>query len=864
MSIQIGELVVDLRGDVARLRTDMADAKRVVSLSAKDIVNQMESMRGALSRMDFMAVWYGIEKGIGYATTALSGLKRTAIDNADQLNKLSQSTGWSTETLSAMRYAAELSDVELEGLTKSLKTLSTNMFEARNGSKEMATVFAKLGIPLDTSEEALLAIADRFAAMPDGAEKAALAVKLFSRDGMAMIPFLNQGRDGIAQLTEEARRMGLVISGETARQAEAFNDNLKRLERNLSGLVQQIGAAAMPTLLGLSEHFLEAKTQAGGLDENLRRLAGNRAAMESFLESTAVGLAHVAEQAVLLKRVLAQPFSSAEAIGVDVRTWLEKDALKSMKAIGFNQQQIDQAIHQLEAGRANYMAQANQTLAGINDNPGYVSGVKQFFDEQRRIVRVEGRKYVYATEEEARQAQAALEKFLISERGTKPGGVSGGYSAEKPKLDLIDPFGKERAAALKVNLAERDRLLRQEFDSEAHTIDEWADRMAGMNKLDQDVAKGLEDVSQSAFGNAYTGRFDAIAKQLEQYVHRFEASKDQMAEVFGKQAPENMLFAINGWADAAYKLAAVEGAGEEIGRAMSERQQRMTTLQAMVTTGIRTETEARREGIDISQQALAAVTPHLDVLQNLAKSGYPPAVRALQAFQAELISLRDLATEKTWMDGIQSGLRDYAGMAVDTFATTRDAVKSAFKSMEDALTEFVMTGKLNFKDMANSIISDLVRIQIQESITKPLAGAMSGFNWGSLFGFAQGGIPGGQGISDLNNRIVDRPTFFKFAAGAGVVGEAGTEGIFPLKRMRNGDFGIQAEGGGGATTIVNVIEAPGRGGQTTRRQEGGKTIVEVMVEQISSAIAGNISSGRGPVPAAMQSTYGLNRAAGAF
>jgi lambda family phage tail tape measure protein len=59
----------------------------------------------------------------------------------------------------------------------------------------------------------------------------------------------------------------------------------------------------------------------------------------------------------------------------------------------------------------------------------------------------------------------------------------------------------------------------------------------------------------------------------------------------------------------------------------------------------------------------------------------------------------------------------------------------AFNGMTDALTNFVMTGKLDFKSLATSIISDLIRIQIQRAITLPMAKAL-----GSMFGFADGGI----------------------------------------------------------------------------------------------------------------------------
>ena len=83
----------------------------------------------------------------------------------------------------------------------------------------------------------------------------------------------------------------------------------------------------------------------------------------------------------------------------------------------------------------------------------------------------------------------------------------------------------------------------------------------------------------------------------------------------------------------------------------------------------------------------------------------------------------------------------------------------------------------------------------------------------------------------------------------------------PLTRTRGGDLGVRIEGGGN-TQIVNVIEAPGKGGTQTQRTENGANVIDVFVDRIKNAVASDISSGSGVVPNALQSTYGLNRSFG--
>ena len=110
--------------------------------------------------------------------------------------------------------------------------------------------------------------------------------------------------------------------------------------------------------------------------------------------------------------------------------------------------------------------------------------------------------------------------------------------------------------------------------------------------------------------------------------------------------------------------------------------------------------------------------------------------------------------QKTYEDqrsviyGTNEALRKYAEDATNSAAQIENMLTNAFKGAEDAFVEFVKTGKLSFSGLATSIINDLIRIQVQQSVTAPLAAMMknSGGLTGSLkslFGgfFADGGDP---------------------------------------------------------------------------------------------------------------------------
>ena len=159
-------------------------------------------------------------------------------------------------------------------------------------------------------------------------------------------------------------------------------------------------------------------------------------------------------------------------------------------------------------------------------------------------------------------------------------------------------------------------------------------------------------------------------------------------------------------------------------------------------------------------------------------------------------------------DSLEKTFGQEAIAKIDTFKESIKSVGEAFgdvvvkgiKGMEDALVKFVMTGTISFRNLANSIISDMVRIAIQQTITKPFTNFISG-----LFENADGNaFVDGKVQKYAYGGVVNRPTLFPMANGMGLMGEAGAEAILPLRRGSNGKLGVQASGGGFGNIVVNV------------------------------------------------------------
>jgi hypothetical protein len=147
----------------------------------------------------------------------------------------------------------------------------------------------------------------------------------------------------------------------------------------------------------------------------------------------------------------------------------------------------------------------------------------------------------------------------------------------------------------------------------------------------------------------------------------------------------------------------------------------------------------------------------------------------------------------TFNYGWQQAFAKYKSDAGDASKTAGTMFDSMTGKMGDAFANFVTTGKLNFKSLAASILSDLAKIAAEKAIVAAISAFANGgaFSGGTQF-FADGGV-------------VSSPTGFAMAGGKmGVMGEAGPEAIMPLKRGSDGKLGVAMNAGASTSNSVTV------------------------------------------------------------
>ena len=225
-----------------------------------------------------------------------------------------------------------------------------------------------------------------------------------------------------------------------------------------------------------------------------------------------------------------------------------------------------------------------------------------------------------------------------------------------------------------------------------------------------------------------------------------------------------------------------------------------------------------------------------------------------------------------WRKGASSAFQNYLQSANDVAGQTKGLFTNAFSSMEDAIVNFALTGKLSFADFTKSIIADMARIAARQAASGLLSsiagtalgawlggGGGGGTSFGSDIGGAitanaKGGVYDSPSLSSFSNQVHDKPQMFAFAKGAGIFAEAGPEAIMPLTRTAGGELGVRALGGGGGGAgggntynfpVSVSVQTAGDAGSGTQEDttQAGRKIQQVTKAEAEAAIARGVQPG---------------------
>lgn len=636
--------------------------------------------------------------GVAVSVAGLTAMVKSAIDTGDALDEMSQRVGVSVETLSVWKPAAEQSGVSGESFEKGLRKLSTTMLEAATGSEDAARNFAAVGVEfnnqdgtLHATDQVLLDLAERFKAMPDGAEKTALAVQLFGKSGAELIPFLNQGRDGINELAAEMQALGVQMSSETAAQAGNFNDALDKLKLATTSISNQIIASLLPALNDMAGGMVESAKQGGTL----------RAILDGVvlvLKTLALGAATVGKAFVAL----------GEAIGAGVAAAVE--ALKG------NTDGAKAIIADLKGNLVKRLDELASFRDSLFDPKPIEVKAPKIQDDPELLQRLTKPKAAKPAQDTTGAQTTLMKAQLDAEFALLKDGLTRQQTA-------LDAALEDRLVSVRDYYTQKTAIEQREVDAEISRKQQELARsqqVATTGKSENDRLKAKADVAKAeadliTLNNRRTDIEQANARKAAQaereLADALAQACEELAQITGTATDADRQAAIErSYRDLRARLAAesdtdgvslvdrlIDVKAAQANLAALETQWRQVTermrnaqeaIQTQQQAGLLTEAQARQQIVTLQQQSATEMERLLPTMQQAAQAIGPDAVIRVQAWRNELDRTRLTVDE---MAPLWNRIGESFGGALNGMITGaqtwRSALASIFQQVSDAFLQ---------------------------------------------------------------------------------------------------------------------------------------------------------------------------------
>jgi hypothetical protein len=292
MSNVIGSLLIEIKAKTDAFERGMKSAKDVSFNSASEIVGSLENIGKSLTKLHFgnldqvgksLGILSGIAVGtsVAVATSLLVVAERTS-KNMVEMGHSAEKAAMDIKSFGENAYAAKRSGVPIEEFTNAMAKLAKTALSAAEGNVQAqralqlaGTSATDAGGRLRTTGSILDDVIKKYETTTDRTLKAGLAQQLFGRGGAAIIPFLEKGSAAIAELRQEADRLGVAFDENALESAKRFRGELAQMKAAGEGAAIQFTAGLLPAI--------------NQVLSGLTHVEGHSSAMRSFGENIGAG-----------------------------------------------------------------------------------------------------------------------------------------------------------------------------------------------------------------------------------------------------------------------------------------------------------------------------------------------------------------------------------------------------------------------------------------------------------------------------------------------------------------------------------------------------------------------------------------------
>ena len=286
----------------------------------------------------------------------------------DSLSKTAQRVGIGVESLGALKFAAEQCGANFDILTDGIKKFQNQLGAAQMGDAGAIGKLGKVGLSPDafaglTEEDQLMKLADHIKAIGDKSEQTRVAMELFGKAGFKLLPFFQEGSEGIRRLMAEGKDIGAVLGEDAVNSAVEMTDAMNRMKTSATAISNIFIASLAPAITSVLDGGTSlAKIASKFVKDYAPLVTGIGASVAAFtllktimISTTAALPALVAGFNALKVAMLSNPYllAGAAIIGGLVAAWSlwnkkiheTEEALRSMNEEAIKHEQAVQAAN---------------------------------------------------------------------------------------------------------------------------------------------------------------------------------------------------------------------------------------------------------------------------------------------------------------------------------------------------------------------------------------------------------------------------------------------------------------------------------------------------------------------------------------